>query len=165
MSVPSQKRTLKACANVRTRSVLWYGKIPWEAARSVLESPQDLSNQIWGTEKGAIRYRLRKPWLDRAVTLLDRDPVNQLAGVEIIGIPFHVAHEGPGRVHFDLVVETYDAGQLVRLDPLVAEAALAETHEDGDEGMFFEVIFGLTSPTRSCFHVRIRDRLSIANFG
>ncbi len=56
----SHKRTLKACANVHTRSVLRYGKIPSEAARSGLESPQDLSNQIWGSEKGAIPYTLQE---------------------------------------------------------------------------------------------------------
>ena len=33
-------------------------KTPSEAARSALESPQDLSDQIWDTEKGAIRYRI-----------------------------------------------------------------------------------------------------------
>ncbi len=41
------------------------GKTASEALRSALESPQDLSNQIWGTEKGAIWCRLRKPWLVR----------------------------------------------------------------------------------------------------
>ena len=71
-------------------------------------------------------------------TLVGRGLADLSAGIEIIGIPFYVAHEGPGRVHFDLVVETYGTGQLVRLDPLVAEAALAETHEDGDEGMLVE---------------------------
>ncbi len=54
MSACSHKRTLKACANVRTRSVLWYGEIPSAATRSALELPRDLSDQIWGTEKGTL---------------------------------------------------------------------------------------------------------------
>ena len=33
---------------------------PSKAARSGLKSPQDLSNQIWGTEKGSKPYLLRE---------------------------------------------------------------------------------------------------------
>ncbi len=54
-------------------------KTPSEAARSALESPQDLSDQIWDTEKGAFRYialtrRSNRPaaqkgkWKDQAVS-------------------------------------------------------------------------------------------------
>ncbi len=52
MSAFSHKRTLKACASVRTWSALRYGKIPSEAARSALTSPLDLSNQIWAPKWG-----------------------------------------------------------------------------------------------------------------
>jgi hypothetical protein len=31
-------------------------KTSWEAATSALESPQDLSNQFWGTKKGDLPY-------------------------------------------------------------------------------------------------------------
>ncbi len=72
------------------------------------------------------------------VTLLGRGLADLSEGVEILGIPFHVEHEGPGRVHFNLVVETYGTGQLVCLDLMIAEAALAEMHEDGDETLFVE---------------------------
>ena len=72
-SAYSHKRTLKACANVRTRSVLRYGRHPSEAARSVLESPQDLANQVWGTGKSAIPYT----WTGAARHVCEQTPIDR----------------------------------------------------------------------------------------